>query len=450
MKNILVIGAGLSSAYLIKYLLDHAQQEEWHVTVADADHSHAQSKVKDHPRGTATAFNIQDSYERGELIARHDLVISLLPPTMHVLAARDCIRLKKHLVTASYISPEMQSLHEEALQAGVLLLNECGLDPGIDHLSAMKLIHEIREKGGTITSFHSFCGGLVSPEYDDNPWNYKFTWNPRNVVLAGQATAKYLENGELKFIPSSRIFTQTGDISIEGYGDFESYANRDSLGYIIPYGIQTASTVQRGTLRRKGYSENWNQLIRLGLTDDTFVIHHAGKLTYREFTSAFTPGNGKDRLEERVCAFLGIDRSSGAFARLQWLGLFDEKPIMLAEGTPAQILRVLLEEKWKLKKGELDMIVMYHELQYVLQGTVYEVHSSLVAKGEDEVLTAMAKTVGLPMAIAAKLLLQGKISTRGVQMPLSSEFYTPILAELEQFGIRFTEQEIPSTTGKNG
>jgi saccharopine dehydrogenase-like NADP-dependent oxidoreductase len=439
MKKILVIGAGLSSSYLIKYLLDYAQQHNWNITVADADKTTAQKKVANNPLGNAEELNIHDNLKRNELISNHDLIISMLPASMHLVVAKDCITYKKHLITASYISNEMQQMHTEALKADVLFLNECGLDPGIDHLSAMKMISEIKSKGGKITSFKSFCGGLVAPEFDDNPWNYKFTWNPRNVIVAGQATARYLENGELKFIPSSRIFTQTEEVKIDGYGDFESYANRDSLGYIKPYGIESATTVLRGTLRRKGYSMNWNNLLKLGLTDDTFVIHDTDKLSYRDFLSAFTPGHGDENLEKRVCDFLNIEMNADAFAKLKWLGLFDDHKIELHEATPAQILQHLLQQKWKLKSGELDMIVMQHILSYDLGGKIFDVKSSLVVKGEDEILTAMAKTVGLPMAIAAKLLLTNQIKSRGVMMPISKEFFEPILSELETFGVKFIE-----------
>jgi len=455
MKKILVIGAGLSSSYLIKYLLDQSQQNAWHVTVADADLANAENKIKNHKNGTSAALNINDAAACSELISQHDLIISMLPASMHIVVARDCIKHKKHLITASYISAEMQQLHPEALKAGVLFLNECGLDPGIDHLSAMKMIQEIKHNGGKIISFKSFCGGLVAPEFDDNPWNYKFTWNPRNVIVAGQATASYLENGELKFIPPSRIFTQKEELKIDGYGDFESYANRDSLGYIKPYGIESASTVLRGTLRRKGFSINWNNLVKLGLTDDTFTIHDADKLSYRDFVSAFTPGHGIANLEQRVCDFLTINIESDAFNKLKWLGLFDDVKIMLHEASPAQILQNLLQQKWKLKTGELDMIVMQHIIKYELNSLSVQaessdtyrnnrtrtITSSLVVKGEDEILTAMAKTVGLPMAIAAKLLLNGQIKSRGVMMPISKEFYEPILAELETYGVKFIESE---------
>jgi saccharopine dehydrogenase-like NADP-dependent oxidoreductase len=444
MKKILVLGAGLSASYLIKYLLDHAAAEQWQVTVADADLKLAESKVKQHVNGKAISLNVMDDTLRSREIEQNDLVISLLPPTMHVLAAKDCIRLGKHMVTASYVSDEMQKLNDEALKAGVLLLNECGLDPGIDHLSAMKLIHEIQEKGGIVTSFKSFCGGLVASEFDDNPWNYKFTWNPRNVVLAGQATAKYLENNTLKFIPPSQIFVQTEPVHIEGHGDFESYANRDSLGYIEPYGITSAQTVLRGTLRKKGYSEAWNMLVKLGLTDDTFIIHEANTLTLRSWLNAFVPGTDLARLEERTCSFLNIKQDSELFRKLEWLGIFTEHAIELKEASPAQILLGVLQHKWKLQHGELDMIVMHHIIQYELGNTNWEATSSLVVTGEDDVLTGMAKTVGLPMAIAAKLILHGNIKSRGVQMPLAPEFYLPILEELSQYGISFKEHTKPA------
>jgi saccharopine dehydrogenase-like NADP-dependent oxidoreductase len=442
MNKILVIGAGLSSSYLIKYLLHQAQLFNWQITIADSNLTLVESKINGHPNGHAMVLNASNNQELAQSIISHDLIISLLPAFMHASVAKICVQQGKHLVTASYISDEMQALHDDALKANVLLLNECGLDPGIDHLSAMKMMDEVKAKGGKITSFKSFCGGLVAPEYDDNPWNYKFTWNPRNVVLAGQATAKYLAHHELKFIPASRIFTETESVHIPGHGDFESYANRDSLGYIKPYGIESAHTVLRGTLRKKGYAAAWNNLIKLGLTDDSFVIHHANTLTHRQWLSAFTPGTHLPDLEHRVCSFLGLSNQSDEFKKLQWLGLFDETPISIAEGTPAAILQQLLQQKWKLQKGELDMIVMHHELDVEINNRTQKITSSLVVKGEDEVLTAMAKTVGLPMAIAAKLIMQNKISLRGVHMPIAPQLYLPILAELETFGVKFEEREM--------
>lgn len=436
MQHILILGAGLSSSYLIKYLLEHAPQHNWTLTVADANILMAQEKISTHKSARAIAIDANDNYDLAQHISEHDLVISLLPPSMHIQVAKTCIHYKKHLITASYVSEEMRHLHTDAIKAGIVLLNEIGLDPGIDHMSAMEIIHQIQVSGGNIVSFKSYTGGLIAPEYDDNPWHYKFTWNPRNVVLAGQATASYIENNELKFIPSSRIFKQTEKIIVDSQ-TYEGYANRDSLEYIKPYGLTAAKTVLRGTLRVNGFCESWNHLILLGLTDNSFAIKDCDKLTYRSWLSAFTPGSDMSQLEKRVCDFLKISLESEAFQKLKWLGLFEHVSINMREGTPAQILQMLLQQKWKLQKGELDMIVMQHQFVYELNGKMETLESSLVVKGEDEKLTAMSKTVGLPMAIATKLLLTGKINTRGVQIPTTAEFYQPILSELKEYGILF-------------
>jgi len=440
MENILVIGAGLSSSYLIKYLLEQANTYNWQITLVDNNIEAAQSKIANHPKAKALILNANNNLEVEQLVSVNDLIISLLPAAMHINVARICVKLKKHLITASYVSKEMQSLHNEALESDVILLNECGLDPGIDHLSAMKLIDGIKAKGGSIDIFKSFCGGLVAPEFDDNPWNYKFTWNPRNVVVAGQSTAQYLENDEIKFIPPQRIFNQTEEVNIEGLGEFESYANRDSLGYIKPYGIEESHTVLRGTLRKKGYAKSWNNLVKLGLTDDSFIVHNTNELTYRELLSAFTPGNDLSMLEERVCLFLNLTPEHEDYKKLVWLGLFNDIKINLPEASPAFILQQLLQQKWKLQKGELDMIVMYHEIEASYPDKKEKISSALIVKGENEVLTAMSKTVGLPMAIAAKLMMLGDVKLRGVVIPTMPELYNPILSELAEYGISFTEK----------
>jgi len=440
MKNILVIGAGLSSSYLIKYLLEQANIFNWQITVADSNIEAAENKIANQKNAKAIKLNATDNEQVEQLVSANDLIISLLPAFMHINVARNCVSLKKHLITASYVSPEMQSLHNNAINNDVLLLNECGLDPGIDHLSAMKIIDEVKAKGGSIDVFKSFCGGLVAPEFDDNPWNYKFTWNPRNVIVAGQSTAQYLEQNELKFIPPQRIFTQTEEIQIENQGSFECYANRDSLSYIKPYGIESAHTVLRGTLRKKGYSKAWNNIVKLGLTDDSFVIHNTQNLTYRELVSAFTPGNDISKLEQRACDFLNLTQEQDEFKKLVWLGLFDDTKINMPEGSPAFILQLLLQQKWKLQKGELDMIVMYHEIEASYPNKKEKISSALVVKGENEILTAMSKTVGLPMAIAAKHLMLGDIKLRGVVIPTMPELYNPILNELAEYGISFEEK----------
>ncbi len=437
MQKILVLGAGLSASYLIKYFLDQAAKENWFVTVADTNLELAQSKVGKSKFARAVSLDITDKNLRSKYIKDADIVVSLLPPTLHIEAARDCLVLRKHLVTASYITDEMKALHTEALKANVLFLNEIGLDPGIDHLSAMQMIHEIQRKGAVVTAFKSYCGGLVAPEYDNNPWNYKFTWNPRNVILAGQATAKYLENGLLKFIPPNRIFTQTEQVMIPGYGKFETYANRDSLSYIEPYGIGSAKTVIRGTLRKIGFGRSWNKLVRLGLTDDSYPLPNSENMTYRDLVCSFLSGATNSNLELQLCRFLDISIGSKAFKKIKWLGLLEPNIIGIKNASPAQILQQLLQEKWKLENGELDMIVMKHEIVYKLNGRSHKVHSSLVVKGETQQLTAMSKTVGLPLAIATKLILKGKIKSRGVQIPIAREFYEPILKELTKYEVKF-------------
>lgn len=440
MRKILLIGAGLSSTYLIKYLLEHASKEDWHLSIADAQLELAQQKTFGSAHATALAIDILQTEKRKTLIASHDLIISLLPAHLHIHVAKDCLALKKNLVTASYISDEMKNMDAAVKKAGLLFLNECGLDPGIDHLSAMEMIDELKAKGAKIISFKSYCGGLVAPEYDTNPWHYKFTWNPRNVVLAGQSTARYLDNGRMRFIPPQRLFTETTPVRVDGYGLFESYANRDSLEYQIPYGLEEATTLLRGTLRRQGYSEAWNLFVRLGLTDDSFKIPNSEKLTYRSYITAFIPGASEKTLEKDLCRFLGIRLNSKAYSNIKWLGLFSTKKPGLANASPAEILQHLLQEKWQLKERDLDMIVMKHEIIFAYKNKTWYEHAELVVKGESRDLTAMAKTVGLPLAMAAKHILNNQFSIRGVVRPIHQEIYRPILKELAEYGVSFKKR----------
>ena len=301
MKKILVIGAGRSASTLISYLLEGADENNWFVTVADFSLIIAQESVKESNNANAIFFNVKDDKQREREIIKSDIVVSMLPASMHIMVAKDCVRLKKNLVTASYVSEEIAQLDVEATKMGVLLLNEIGLDPGIDHMSAMKIIDEIKEKGGELTSFKSFCGGLVHPDYDNNPWNYKFTWNPRNVVLAGQGVARYLEGGKIKFIPYNNLFERVESMNILNVGSFEAYANRDSLSYRQSYGIENIDSLLRGTLRREGYSKSWNYFVQLGLTDDSYTILNSENLTYREYLNMFLPISNTLNLEEKFC-----------------------------------------------------------------------------------------------------------------------------------------------------
>ena len=440
MKNILVIGAGRSASSLIKYLLDNSSKENWNITVGDVAIDLVKQKTANHPNSRAIAFDITNDKQREEEIKRADLVISMLPASMHMNVARDCVRFKKHLATASYVSKEMMELDAEARSEGIILLNESGLDPGIDHASAMKVIDHIHEQGGELTSFQSFCGGLVAPECNDNPWGYKFSWNPRNVILAGQGTAQFIENGEYKYIPYNRLFTQICTIEVFGHGKFDAYANRDSLSYRKFYGIENIPTMLRGTLRMPGYCQAWNVFVKLGLTDDSYKIEASDTLTYKQLLESFLPV-GKQSTKEKLTTFMGAEMNEEVMNKIEWLGVFEDKKIKVKNATPAQILQDLLEEKWLLKEHDKDMIVMQHQFEYTLNGQAKKITSSLVVKGDDQTYTAMAKTVGLPLAIAAKLILQGKISARGVIIPTKKEIYLPVLNELENYGVKFEEKE---------
>lgn len=440
MKNILIIGAGRSASSLIKYLLDNAVKENWKVTVGDVSLDLVTQKIGNHSHARGIVLDIHNEEQRHAEIQNADIVISMLPAFMHMNVAKDCVRFKKHLATASYVSKGMGELDAEAKARGIILLNEAGLDPGIDHASAMKVIDHIQGQGGKLTSFKSYCGGLVAPESNDNPWGYKFSWNPRNVVLAGQGTAQYIENGEYKYIPYNRLFTQIDTIEIDGYGKFDAYANRDSLSYRKVYGIEHIPTMLRGTLRMPGYCKAWNVFVKLGLTDDTYKIEASDQLTYRQLIEAYLP-KGKEITKDKLIAFMGQDADKEAIDKIEWAGVLEDRKIRLTDASPAQILQDLLEEKWKLKEYDKDMIVMQHQFEYIINKESKKIISSLVVKGEDQIYTAMAKTVGLPLAITTKLILQEKIKAKGVAIPVIKEIYDPLLNELEEFGIRFEEKE---------
>jgi saccharopine dehydrogenase-like NADP-dependent oxidoreductase len=365
----------------------------------------------------------------------------MLPASMHILVAEDCVRLHKNLVTASYVSKEIAALDEKAKKAGVLLLNEIGLDPGIDHMSAMQVIDEIKENGGELTSFKSYCGGLVHPDYDNNPWNYKFTWNPRNVVLAGQGNAKYLEDNQQKTIAYSDLFSTTEQMTVLDAGAFEGYANRDSLSYKSVYGIDDISTLFRGTLRKIGFCNTWNIFIQLKMTDDSCKLEHSENYTNREFLNRFLQGNNDFSVEQKLCKRFNLTTDSEDFKKIAWLGMFEDIKVGIKDASPAQILQAILESKWTLGAEDKDMIVMQHQFEYLENGDPKKLNSSLVVFGDDPRFTAMAKTVGLPVAIATKLILNGEITSTGVKIPTTKDIYIPILKELMEHGIDFIEKK---------
>lgn len=442
MSNILIIGAGLSSTALIKYVLDKSKTEGWFVTVADADPALAERKIDGHPNGRAAWLDVLKVNDRRELIGRADIVVSLLPAHLHFEVAQDCIKLRKHLITASYVSNEMYRLADEVRDRELIFMGEMGLDPGLDHMSAKEKIDEIQAKGGKITAFRSYAGGLVAPECDDNPWHYKLTWNPRNVVLSGQGTAQYLENGKLKYIPYHRLYREHWNIEVPGMGEWEVYANRDSLLYREHYGLSGIPNLLRGTIRHKGFCEAWNALIQIGLTDGSFPILDSGKITYRELMEAYVPHTEAGSVKDRIATLIGQDAESEVMQKLEWLGLFRRKKIQLSNATPALIVEYLLREMWKLNPGDKDMVIMQHEFEYELQGKKHQLTSTMVMKGENETDTAMAKLVGLPLGIFVRLVMQGKINSTGINIPVMREVYEPVLAELREYGVHFEEKDI--------
>lgn len=441
MKTILVVGAGKSSSTLIKYLIDNSVENNWKVLVADIKLDQILEKTDNHPSTEAFELNMTDEALRRPLIERSDVVISMLPARFHVPIIEDCIKYKTDVITPSYVTEEIKALNEKALEANVLIMNELGLDPGIDHMSAMRIIDKIKDSNAQLKYFESFTGGLVAPESDNNPWNYKFTWNPRNVVLAGQGSAaKFIQRGVYKYIPYHRLFRRSEYIDIEDYGKFEGYANRDSLKYRGIYKLQDIPTMYRGTLRRVGFSRAWNYLVQLGATDDSYIMEGSAEMTHRDFINSFLAYNPYDSVELKFRYYLKIDQDDDVWEKLEWLGLFEKKKIGLEkDATPAQILQKIMEKKMQLQPDDKDMIVMYHKIGYMKDDVHKEVKSWLVFIGQDQTYTAMSDTVGLPLGIFTKELLSGNISLKGIQYPIHKEVYEPVLKELEKFGISFKE-----------
>lgn len=442
MRNILIIGAGRSATSLIQYLLDNSDKEELFITIGDLSIQNSQKLIKDHPNARAILLDVFNDIQRRQAIEGSDLVISMLPARYHIEVANDCIEFCKHLVTASYISEEMAALNHKAKAKGLVFMNEIGLDPGIDHMSAMQVIDRIRAKGGKMLLFESFTGGLIAPESDDNLWHYKFTWNPRNVVLAGQGgAAEFIQEGTYKYIPYHRLFRRTEFLDIEGHGRFEAYANRNSLKYRSVYGLKDILTLYRGTIRRVGFSKAWNMFVQLGMTDDSYTIPDSEILSYRDFVNMFLPYSPTDSVELKLRHNLKIDQDDLMWGKLVELDIFNaDKKIGIKNATPAMALQKILMDKWTLQKDDKDMIVMYHKFGYELDGEKKQIDSHMVIKGDNQVHTAMAKTVGLPVAIAALKILNEEITTYGVQLPISKEVYEPILKEMENYGIEFVER----------
>ena len=444
-RKILVLGAGKSTSFLLDYFLKKSISEQLLLTIGDINPKAIPPAVAAHENCQVIPVDVNDAPSRKAAISNCDIVVSMLPPRMHANVAQDCIQYQKHLVTASYISKEIRDLDHDVRKHGLVFLNEVGLDPGIDHMSAMEIIDRIRGKGGKMLLFESFTGGLVAPESDTNLWNYKFTWNPRNVVIAGQGgAAKFIQEGTYKYIPYHKLFRRTEFLDIEGYGRFEAYANRDSLWYREAYGLENVLTLYRGTMRRVGFSRAWNIFVQLGMTDDSYHIENSEGMSFREFVNLFLPYSPTDSVELKLRHYLKIDQDDIMWEKLEELDLFNpNKKIPLANATPAKALQHILENSWTLGEDEKDMIVMYHKFGYELEGKKRQLDANMVVVGEDRTYTAMAKTVGLPVAIATLNILNRKITTPGVQIPISKEVYQPILSELQSQGITFKEYQVP-------
>lgn len=438
MKKIAIFGAGRSTHYLFSYL-NRLIADGHALTVKVYDNSeenlnyqlHDLPHISSHPIDVGSALAVQHA------IMGCDIAVSMLPPALHMNVARFCIEHGKHLATASYVSPEMQALHHEALINGLVFINELGLDPGIDHLSAMQTLDRLRAQGAEILGFESFCGGLICEDYvRDNPWKYKFTWNPRNVVLAGQAgMAVYRHHGHLKCIPYNTLFSRYDTYEISGYGLFEAYANRDSLGYEKAYGLEGVPTLYRGTLRKAGFCDAWQTLVRLGMTDNQTQLKVPG-LTGLGFLEIFLPDSGNSP-EERLRDLTGASESS--IAAIRWLGLMENSKLPLSEGSPADILQALLQVRWAMQPGDRDLVAMLHEFRYRLDGKEKTLRSWMTVEGEDQRKTAMSRTVGLPLAMGVRLLAEDRIKGKGVMIPVEAQWYEPILGWLDEEGIRFEE-----------
>lgn len=445
MKKIAVIGAGKSSTVLIQYLLEHAETEDWTVTVADMDETLAASRVQNHPAGRAMAFDVSDEKALEAMVFGHDLIVSMLPAFMHLPVAKACVRNKKHLVTASYVSPEMQALHQEALDADIILMNEIGVDPGIDHMTAMEVLDELRNRGCKITGFESFTGGLMTEASEGNPWKYKITWNPRNIVLAGSGgAAKFMHHGRIKYIPYHKVFQRIDNWELPGWGAFEAYGNRDSLKYQKLYGLEEVRTMYRGTLRRPGFCRAWDVLVQLGIPDDSYQINCPKGMTRQEFLNMFLPEEPGQDVRTRLCRYLQLRLDSSEIEKLDYLGLFSNQLLpVTGMHSPAFVLQKILEEAWKLEPGDKDLLVMLHRFEFIENGEEKIWQSHLCIEGEDERYTAMARTVGLPAAIATRFILTGIIKCRGVQIPVIPEIYKPVLKELNALGISMQTYEAP-------
>ena len=431
-QTILIIGAGKSATVLIQYLQQKAVENDWYILLADGDEAVAKNKWNNAPNGTALGIDIENDLDRQNLVQKADIVVSMMPAQLHFLVAKDCLQFGKPLFTASYVDDNMRSIASEIEAKQLLFLCEMGLDPGIDHMSAMAIIDEIHQKGGKITSFKSHCGGLVAPESDDNPWHYKISWNPRNIILAGKAGAIYLENGATISKDYSTIFEQAPVVDLPVIGHLAFYPNRNSLSYIDTYHLDGVKDFVRTTLRYPAFCTGWNAIVQLHLTDET-EINLAPNTTVQNWFATHIQQNGLEQILDKLTQDAIIKE------QLEFIGLFETTLIPIQFNSNANILQWLLEGKWKLEASDKDLVVMLHEIEYSIGRRQFKLDSSLVLTGEDAINTAMATTVGLPLAMGVCAYLNGEIKMTGLHIPIDARIYQPILKSLAVEGIVFQE-----------
>lgn len=441
MQTILVAGAGKSSTSLIDYLLQHSEKNNWTIVVADGSAEAIKEKINDHRRAVCAVIDIANAEQRSPLVRHADFVISLMPPHLHIHLAKDCLQYKKNLITSSYISPEMLEMDEAVREAGLMFMCEMGLDPGIDHMTANQIIHSIQRVAGDIKSFKSYCGGLVAPESDDNPWHYKFSWNPKNIITAGLGGASYLLQEKEQFIPYEEIFENNKKINVDGVGALAYYPNRDSLKYLDVYEVPDIHDFLRATLRHPDFCEGWQAIIKLGLTTEKDNVTNL--TTYDEWLKSKTGYNDSNiTLQQHIANKLNLAIDHKIMHMLEWLGIMSDENITTPYISSASVLLGLLLNKWAMKPEDKDMVVMQHEVEYTRKTNSVKLTSTMVIIGDNREHSAMAKTVGLPMGVLAKLILNNKINSlpKGVRIPNMPEVYKPVMKELHQLGINFTEE----------
>ncbi len=442
MQQILILGAGRSATSLIQYLCEQCQKMGWEITIAEQNLDLAKEKIQGYSGINLLEFDVNNAHDTAK-IENFDLVISMLPAQFHDLAAKRCAAFGKHFLTASYLTEGIKALNEEFKSKGASCIMELGLDPGLDHMSAMKVLDRIKAEGHELIGFETFTGGLLTEDsMQDNPWKYKFTWNPRNVVLAGQGHVKFIQEDRYKYIPYHKLFQRTEMIHIPGHGYFEGYANRDSLKYLELYNLEGIKTLYRGTLRRRGFCRGWDVFVQLGATDDTYQLEAVETMTHRQFLNNFLQYNPHDSIELKLAHYLGIGLESEEMYMIKWLGMFSEELVGLSHGTPAQILEHILKKKWTLNAEDKDLIVMWHKFDYLENGAHRQIQAHMAVAGEDQINTAMSKTVGLPLGIAAKNVLTRNIAKSGTHIPTHSDIYNPILEELSSMGFEFEERQM--------